>query len=277
MLRKLFRIRPGYNKLSFKRNSTSFMCFIEFEDVNAVTKTIDEVNPPRKNVSSSRAVLSVSHTVKTPLIPQQAQKDPEAVTGIEGTVYPRGNVWSLVSYACPARCSNALPPNTTIISLSFSIPPRLQSRRFPFLPSSVSMRRSSEELQQRYEMRETRGISNSDGQGYLYAYVDIDSWKVGMTSKFARRQEEWDKNCPYPWRIWLPPIRVANRRRAAFRSIGTPFTRNGVSSLPANVLSTLSTNTYREIYFLRNMAGRLKHNRVSYLFEGCCFVKLTSQ
>ncbi|KAH7868905.1 uncharacterized protein C8R40DRAFT_1177344 [Lentinula edodes] len=76
------------------------------------------------------------------------------------------------------------------------------------------MHRPSEELQWRYEMRETRGISNADGQGYLYAYVDSDRWKVGMTNEFVRRQVEWDKDCPYPWRIWLLPIRVANRRRA---------------------------------------------------------------
>ncbi|KAJ3897345.1 hypothetical protein F5879DRAFT_996188 [Lentinula edodes] len=84
----------------------------------------------------------------------------------------------------------------------------------PSYSSSVSMRRSLEELQRRYEMRETRGISNADGQGYLYAYVDNDRWKVGMTNEFVCRQEEWDKDCPYPWRVWLPPIQVANRRRA---------------------------------------------------------------
>lgn len=169
------------------------------------------------------------------------------------------------------------------------------------------MRRPSEELQRRYEMRETRGISNADGQGYLYAYVDSDRWKVGMTNEFVRCQVEWDKDCPYPWRIWLPPIRVANRRRAgefldasfpphhislASRGIGTSFARNGVSSSPANVLSTLyvpqshflvhnaacltyrPTNTYWKIHFFRNMARRLEHDRVSYLFEGCCFMKV---
>ncbi|KAJ3890085.1 hypothetical protein GG344DRAFT_66590 [Lentinula edodes] len=76
------------------------------------------------------------------------------------------------------------------------------------------MRRSSEELQQRYSIREIRAISNADGPGYLYAYVDGSIWKVGMSNDFVRRQKEWDKDCPCPWRIWFPPIRVANRRRA---------------------------------------------------------------
>ncbi|KAH7868669.1 uncharacterized protein C8R40DRAFT_1074639 [Lentinula edodes] len=75
------------------------------------------------------------------------------------------------------------------------------------------MRRSSEELQQCYSMREIRAISNADGPGYLYAYVDGSIWKVGMSNDFVRRQKEWDKDCPCPWRIWFPPIRVANRRR----------------------------------------------------------------
>lgn len=104
------------------------------------------------------------------------------------------------------------------------------------------MRRSLEELQSRYEMQEMRGISEADGQGYIYAYVDRDIWKVGMTNDFVRRQEEWDKHCPYPCRIWLPPIRVVNRRRAGVflesrflyislecRDIGASLARNGVS------------------------------------------------
>ncbi|KAJ3911350.1 hypothetical protein F5877DRAFT_73254, partial [Lentinula edodes] len=76
------------------------------------------------------------------------------------------------------------------------------------------MHRSFEELRRRYVMRATREISNADGQGYLYAYVEDDEWKVGLTNNFVRRQEEWNKGCPCPWRIWLLPIRVANRRRA---------------------------------------------------------------
>ncbi|KAJ3926862.1 MAG: hypothetical protein NXY57DRAFT_1042906, partial [Lentinula lateritia] len=76
------------------------------------------------------------------------------------------------------------------------------------------MRQSSEELQQRYIMREIRVISNADGPGYLYAYVDGNIWKVGMSNDFVHHKEEWDKDCPCPWRIWFPPTLVANRRRA---------------------------------------------------------------
>ncbi|KAH7881580.1 uncharacterized protein C8R40DRAFT_1164989 [Lentinula edodes] len=63
-------------------------------------------------------------------------------------------------------------------------------------------------------MRQMSRISDADGEGYLYAYVHFDMWKVGMLKNFIRRQEEWDRDCPDGWRIWLPPIRVANRRRA---------------------------------------------------------------
>ncbi|KAJ3920644.1 hypothetical protein F5877DRAFT_65607 [Lentinula edodes] len=112
-----------------------------------------------------------------------------------------------------AVLSFARTPQTSI-----SVPRRLQPRRLSFLiilpPHAVPMRRSFKDLQQYYDMRKLRGISSADGHGYLYAYVDNHTWKVGMTNDFVRRQEEWDKDCPCPWRIWLPPIRVANRRRA---------------------------------------------------------------
>ncbi|KAJ3875419.1 hypothetical protein F5051DRAFT_430587 [Lentinula edodes] len=76
------------------------------------------------------------------------------------------------------------------------------------------MYRSFQELQLLYDIRHRRTISDTDGQGYLYAYVDSNEVKVGMTKNFNHRKEEWDRNCPYAGRIWLPPLRVANRRRA---------------------------------------------------------------
>ncbi|KAJ3873659.1 hypothetical protein F5051DRAFT_476297 [Lentinula edodes] len=82
------------------------------------------------------------------------------------------------------------------------------------ISSTIPMRRSFEELQHCYNRREVRRISDADGEGYIYAFVDVDVWKIGMSKDFVRRQEEWDRNCPDLRRIWLPPIRVANRRRA---------------------------------------------------------------
>ncbi|KAJ3925493.1 MAG: hypothetical protein NXY57DRAFT_1044056 [Lentinula lateritia] len=76
------------------------------------------------------------------------------------------------------------------------------------------MRRSIEELQRRFNMRQMRRISDADGEGYLYAYVHFDTWKVGMSNNVIRRREEWDRDCPDVWRVWLPPIWVANRRKA---------------------------------------------------------------
>ncbi|KAJ3806692.1 hypothetical protein F5876DRAFT_68728 [Lentinula aff. lateritia] len=80
------------------------------------------------------------------------------------------------------------------------------------------MRRSFEDLQQRFTQREVRGISDADADGYLYAYVHSDEWKIGMTNDFSRRRDEWDRDCPDEWRIWLPPIRVANWRRSGQRT-----------------------------------------------------------
>ncbi|KAJ4466715.1 hypothetical protein C8R41DRAFT_871550 [Lentinula lateritia] len=76
------------------------------------------------------------------------------------------------------------------------------------------MRRSFDELQQRFIKREMRAISDADAEGYLYAYIHFAEWKVGSTKDFNRRREEWDRDCPDVWRIWLPPIWVAKRRRA---------------------------------------------------------------
>ncbi|KAJ4479136.1 hypothetical protein J3R30DRAFT_3702205 [Lentinula aciculospora] len=42
-LRELFRTRPGYKRISYKQKSTGPMCFVEFEDVNAATRTINEL------------------------------------------------------------------------------------------------------------------------------------------------------------------------------------------------------------------------------------------
>ncbi|KAJ3876915.1 hypothetical protein F5051DRAFT_429410 [Lentinula edodes] len=74
--------------------------------------------------------------------------------------------------------------------------------------------RSFDKLQRLYDIRQRRAISDADGEGYLYAYVDSNEVKMGMTKNFNRRKEEWDKNCPHAGRIWFPPVRVDNRRRA---------------------------------------------------------------
>ncbi|KAJ3914310.1 hypothetical protein F5877DRAFT_70815 [Lentinula edodes] len=76
------------------------------------------------------------------------------------------------------------------------------------------MRRSLPKLQRLFNKRQTRRISDADGAGYLYAYVNDNEWKIGTTNDFFRRQKEWDKSCPDISRLWLPPIEVANRRRA---------------------------------------------------------------
>ncbi|KAJ3845756.1 hypothetical protein EV368DRAFT_90150 [Lentinula lateritia] len=82
------------------------------------------------------------------------------------------------------------------------------------ISSTIPMRRSFEELQRCYNRREVRRILDADGEGYIYAFVNVNVWKVGMSKDFIRCREEWDRNCPDLRRIWLPPIWVANRRRA---------------------------------------------------------------
>lgn len=84
-----------------------------------------------------------------------------------------------------------------------------------FSSASAMVRRSTCQLQTIYHRRIMRPISPSDGFGWLYAYVDWGGeWKIGMTSDFRRRQQQWEQCCPRPRRIWFGPIAVANRRRA---------------------------------------------------------------
>ncbi|KAJ3772210.1 hypothetical protein FB446DRAFT_62858 [Lentinula raphanica] len=76
-------------------------------------------------------------------------------------------------------------------------------------------KRSAAELEILYQRRKLRQISDADGCGTLYAYLDNGiQWKVGMTIDFPRRKAEWDRECPCPRRIWMDPIPVAYRRRA---------------------------------------------------------------
>ncbi|KAH7868989.1 hypothetical protein F5051DRAFT_432608 [Lentinula edodes] len=76
-------------------------------------------------------------------------------------------------------------------------------------------RRSSRILHALYTSKRSRVPSPADGPGFLYAFVDSDVyWKVGMTSDYDRRKAEWDRQCPCPSRVWLPPVRVVWRRKA---------------------------------------------------------------
>ncbi|KAK7049744.1 hypothetical protein VNI00_005775 [Paramarasmius palmivorus] len=43
-LRELFQSRPGFRRLSFKQKSSGPMCFVEFEDVSAASKTMNELS-----------------------------------------------------------------------------------------------------------------------------------------------------------------------------------------------------------------------------------------
>ncbi|KAJ3886496.1 hypothetical protein GG344DRAFT_69627 [Lentinula edodes] len=77
-------------------------------------------------------------------------------------------------------------------------------------------RRPAHKLRALYFFRKSRPKSAADGLGVLYAFVDHGGtlWKVGHTNNFPRRQAEWDKQCPCPDRVWLPPVPVPQRRRA---------------------------------------------------------------
>ncbi|KAH7876261.1 uncharacterized protein C8R40DRAFT_124014 [Lentinula edodes] len=76
-------------------------------------------------------------------------------------------------------------------------------------------RRTSHELHALYRKRQLRRVSNADGGGWIYAFIDLGNvWKMGMTNNFMRRRREWDRQCPSAHRIWMPPIKVQYRRRA---------------------------------------------------------------
>ncbi|KAJ3764605.1 hypothetical protein FB446DRAFT_795959 [Lentinula raphanica] len=76
-------------------------------------------------------------------------------------------------------------------------------------------RRSKPALLALFASRRSRPTSTADGPGCLYAFSDTaHKWKVGMTSNFARRKRQWDRQCPCPSRRWKDPIAVPRRRRA---------------------------------------------------------------
>ncbi|KAJ3829002.1 hypothetical protein F5880DRAFT_1657692 [Lentinula raphanica] len=81
--------------------------------------------------------------------------------------------------------------------------------------AALMHKRSPTRLAALYKKRKSQPISPADGWGVLYAYLDngVD-FKVGMTSNFARRRREWDRQCPCPTRIWMDTLPVAHRRRA---------------------------------------------------------------
>ncbi|KAJ3765780.1 hypothetical protein EV361DRAFT_957126 [Lentinula raphanica] len=81
-------------------------------------------------------------------------------------------------------------------------------------------RRSHLQLHVLYGVKKSRSTSLADGAGYLYAFVDRGHrWKIGMTNNFARRQREWNRQCPSSSRVWMPPIPVKKRRRAGSSSL----------------------------------------------------------
>ncbi|KAJ3709890.1 hypothetical protein C8R42DRAFT_649078 [Lentinula raphanica] len=66
----------------------------------------------------------------------------------------------------------------------------------------MAKRRTKHKLRSLYALRRARPASLADGPGVLYAYVDYGRyWKIGMAKEFARRQAQWNKQCPCPARL----------------------------------------------------------------------------
>ncbi|KAL0580518.1 hypothetical protein V5O48_001505 [Marasmius crinis-equi] len=97
-LRELFRARPGFRRLSFKQKSSGPMCFVEFEDVNAASKTITELSGNTLNglvrgggirLSYSRNPLGVrtptSASAPGPVLQQQQQSPPGSLFAPTGS------------------------------------------------------------------------------------------------------------------------------------------------------------------------------------------------
>lgn len=85
------------------------------------------------------------------------------------------------------------------------------------------MRRSLQELQWLFNKRQSWRISDADGPGFLYAYVNNNKWKISTMNNFTCRQKQQDKSCPDISRLWLPPIKVANQQRAGEFCIYCPL------------------------------------------------------
>jgi RNA recognition motif-containing protein len=86
-LRDLFQSRPGFRRLSFKQKSSGPMCFVEFEDVQYATKTLNELYGHNLNglvkgggirLSYSKNPLGVrtTPTTATNCAPQSQQPPP---------------------------------------------------------------------------------------------------------------------------------------------------------------------------------------------------------
>ncbi|KAJ3850679.1 hypothetical protein EV368DRAFT_66378 [Lentinula lateritia] len=111
----------------------------------------------------------------------------------------------------PRRLIFVLKPSGTARSCR----PELRS----WSESRAMTRHSNRKLHALYMSRRFRVPSPADGPGFLYAFVDSGVyWKLGMTIDYDRRKAEWDRQCPCPGRVWLPPMQVLRRRKSGSKA-----------------------------------------------------------
>lgn len=81
--------------------------------------------------------------------------------------------------------------------------------------SIFAMKRSIQFLQRPLDALLARPISLSDRSGYLYNFFETNNEvKVGRSIDPARRQLQWDAECPNPYRVWDKPIWCPYANRA---------------------------------------------------------------
>ncbi|KAJ4498600.1 hypothetical protein C8R41DRAFT_864500 [Lentinula lateritia] len=126
----------------------------------------------------------------------------------------------IFSNTYPARYySSSQAPHLYFCESSGTARSRRTELRFSWSESRVMTRRSNRKLHALYMSRRFRVPSPADGPGFLYAFVDSGvSWKLGMTIDYDRRKAEWERQCPCPGRVWLPPMRVLRRRKSGSKA-----------------------------------------------------------
>ncbi|KAJ3839863.1 hypothetical protein F5878DRAFT_640831 [Lentinula raphanica] len=135
-------------------------------------------------------------------------------------------------------------------------------------------RRSRRVLRTIFASRRSRSTSLADGRGFLYAFIDNGyRWKIGMSKNFARRQKQWDRQCPCSNRDWKPPIAVRRRRRA---DAGTSSTGTEVLRQALCPMFSLSQSSPQSVRLHLESFNHLEKDYSSAPFEGCKDLQFSS-
>lgn len=137
-LRELFQTRPGFRRLSFKQKNSGPMCFVEFEDVQYATKTLNDLYGHTLNGLVKGGGIRLSYS-KNPL----GVRTPTSATSNGPSLQQQQNHFGLQEER-PIIRRGVLPPPRFSASSAFETPlsseflPRNSSNMFAFSHSLSS-------------------------------------------------------------------------------------------------------------------------------------------